>query len=112
MLNNSVIVLTPRVRKLASIILYLIFGAQFIALLAELRDMSHLYTISTFVKALPFVYPVPFVLGMAFRRQIKLSVANQNIKREAADMCDDWITATLTVVYVVIGSFGQLHARF
>jgi hypothetical protein len=61
---------------------------------------------------LPVIYPMPWILGAAFRKQIRAAVAQESMKLKMANLCNDWLTTMLVVTYAAIMSFGQLHAGY
>jgi len=100
----------PGMRKWATVALYVCLVAEYVALLLEIGEMSRVHSLSPVVWMLPVVYPVPWILALAFRKQIRTAFTQGSMNQKAVNLCNDWITLLTIISYVAIFTFTELHA--
>lgn len=110
--GNAGGVLNRRIRKFAFVVVNIYVLLQYIALLLELGALSRAHRLSSIVWMLPVIYPIPWILCTALRIRIKRAVAENLMTPQTFELYDNWMPVMLTVTYVAIASFSQLHVGF
>jgi len=108
--NAQMTPLKQRIGKKTALVIDLFVWGQYVTIFLEIHRLSYLHRISVFVWMFPVIYPIPWLLIAAFRRQIRNAVAQKIADPQVSALCGDWTSILLFVVYVAIRSAGQLYA--
>lgn len=99
----------PRLRLFGNVLLYLFVGMQFIVILSIMRQMRQTSPLSFGTLILPAVYLCPLVFGNIFKGQIGALQRKDLVSVRVANICKDWITIMLMIVYGILLDFRDLH---
>ena len=99
----------PQLRKTATVLLVSFVWLQFFFLFVIMGSTSRIHPLplSTWF-TLPAIYLCPAAIGYSFRRRIQNLQRDGYVSERIANICQDYITGLLSVVYVILLAFRHL----
>lgn len=95
----------PNLRLMFNLLLYLLVGAQFIVLLRQVQRWNPMHLFSFDFFTLPLMFFSPFGIGLGFLGTIRRAERDHLLSEKMANLCRDWMTVLLTVVYAIMFQF-------
>jgi len=97
-----------RLRKPPNLLLYLFIAIQYIVLLSLIHQAAQEHSLRFKTPVLAILYLGPLAVGFCFRQRIVSLSRNGLLSAEIANVCFDWITCMLLVVYGILLEFRAL----
>jgi hypothetical protein len=96
-------------RKTLNILLYSFICVQYIVLLFVIREAGQQHRLPFRTLMLPILYFAPLAIGFGFRQHIRVLSNKELLSAGVANVCYDWITCILCIVYGILLEFRWLR---
>ena len=102
------LMINSRFRMPLNLMLYLFIAVQYAVLFLLMRQARLLHPPSFRTVLLPILYLCPLAIGLGFKQHVRLLLQRGLLSSTAANICGDWITGLLCVVYGILLEFRLL----
>ena|SRR5580692_9310462 len=100
--------ISARLRRPVSFLLYSFIVIQWIVLLSVIRQEGQNHPLTFRTLLLPVLYLGPLAICFAFRQHIGVLRRKALLTVEITSLCNDWITVVLFMVYGILLDFRAL----
>lgn len=95
--------------RFTTAIVYLFICLQYVVLFLAMQQTSQKHSLSFENLLLPVLYVCPLGIALGFKRHIRNLLRADLLSIRVANICNDWMTLVLAVVYGILLDFRTLH---